>query len=165
MTNQPYPQQPYQPQPVKKKHTVRNVLLIILALGILCIGGCFAILGAAVNEAGKAMDDETKNDTPTKVTEGGAFTHDGFKVAAGWKVKREQFGGVSLSGVKVTNASKDNQRSALLTFTFYKGTENLAEVECSSNELQAGESSGMQCFSTAEKFPSGYDTIKVADAF
>lgn len=67
---------------------------------------------------------------------------------------------------RVTNASDDDtSRTALLTFTFYKGSENLAEVECSSNELQAGESSKMDCFSTDSEFPTGYKTIKVADAF
>lgn len=40
-------------QPKKKKHTLRNVLLILLGLTLLGIAGCFALVGSAVNEVDK----------------------------------------------------------------------------------------------------------------
>lgn len=160
-----YPPQGYY-EPPKKKHTLRNVLLIFALLFVLGIAGCVALIGGAANEADKAIKAEEANDKPTEVAEGAAFTHDDFEVDAGWVVKKDGLGGVTIENARVTNASDDDtSRTALLTFTFYKGSENLAEVECSSNELQAGESSKMDCFSTDSEFPTGYKTIKVADAF
>lgn len=151
------------PPPPKKKHTLRNVLLGLTLLFILVIGGCMALLGGAANEIDKAIKEEEANDKPVEVSEGKAFTHDEFEVEAGWTVAREA-GGVTIKDLRVTNVA-DEARSALLSFRFYKGNENLAEVECSSNQLQADEVSAMDCFSFDGKFPAGYDTIKVADSF
>lgn len=171
---QGYPPQGYQqpppgyayPPPQKKSHTLRNVLLgMVLAL-ILIIGGCVALIGGAANEIDKAIDEEAANDRPTTVEVGKKFSHDGYEVAAGWKVGRE-FGTVTINNINVTNVQNDSLtgdggRTALLTFRFYKGKQNLAEVECTGKELQEGESSSMDCFSTDE-FPTGYKQVKVAD--
>jgi hypothetical protein len=157
------PQGYYQPgPPPKKKHTVRNILLVLVLLFVLFIGGCMALLGTAANEIDKSIKDEEANDKPTAVAAGKAFTHDDFKVDAGWKVSKDGLGGVTIEGLRVTNDSKE-ARTALFDFTFYKGKENLAEVTCSSNELQGGESSKLDCF--GDDFPVGYKTIKVADSF
>jgi hypothetical protein len=153
----------YQGPPPKKKHTLRNVLLILGLVFILFVGGCLAILGTAANEVDKAIKKEEANDKPKTVAEGKAFTHDNYDVAAGWKVGRD-FGGVTINGLKVTNTAKES-RSALLTFRFYKGSENLAEVVCSSNEVATGETSALDCGSTSSGFPKGYQVIKVADTF
>jgi hypothetical protein len=142
-------------------------------LGILFIGGCIALIGGAANEVDKALNEdgsslseEEANDTPAVVKPGKGFTHDQFKAARGWRVAKEDFGNTpTIKNLRVTNVSEEGQRTALLTFRFYKGTEVLAEVECSTNEMQAGESSRMQCFSGSGQFPTGYKTIKVADAF
>lgn len=168
-----YPPPGYYQQgpPPKKKHTVRNVLLILTGLGVLFIGGCAVLFGVAVNEADKAIQEETANDTPTEVTAGEAFEHDGYKIAGGWKVAQEEFGnGLTLENVKVTVAEADEDlpdsgRTALLTFRFYKGNEVLAEVQCSSNEMQVGETSRMDCLSMSSNPAKGYNTIKVSDAF
>lgn len=171
MSDQTPPQQPHPPQghppqgygpPPKKKHTVRNVLLVIIGLMILGLGGCLALVGGAANEIDKALQEEEANDRPTEITEGEAFTHDGFEAEEGWKVAKERFGGATIQGLRVTNTSED-ARTALLTFRLYKGNENLAEIECSSNELQTGEVSRMNCVSMESRFPKGYDTIKVSD--
>lgn len=172
MSNTPPPQQPYPPQgyppggyppapPPKKKHTVRNVLLILVLLAILIVGGCLALLVGSLNEVDKAINEEEKNDQPTAVREGSAFSHDDFEAEAGWKVTRE-FGSATIEGLRVTN-TRDEARTALLTFRFYKGNENLAEVECSSNQIQAGEISKLSCVSFDDGFPSGYTEIRVSD--
>jgi hypothetical protein len=41
-----------------KKHTVRNVLLGLIAFSVLAIGGCAALIGSAANEAVKQLDAE-----------------------------------------------------------------------------------------------------------
>jgi hypothetical protein len=151
-----------QGQPPKKKHTVRNVFLVLTALFILVVGGCLAMVGGAVNEVDKAMKAEEANDKPVDVEEGEAFTHDDYEADAGWSVARDGTGTATIKGLKVTN-SADSARAAQLTFRFYKGNENLAEVECTANQMESGEKSGMQCFSLDEKFPRGYDAIRVSD--
>lgn len=169
VSNTPPPQSPYPPQgypppgyaPPKKRHTARNIVIVLVVLAILIVGGCLALLAGAVNEADKVLTEEEERDEPRTIAEGEAFTHDDFEVAAGWKVGRE-VGGVTITGLRVTN-TLDESRTALLTFRFYKGNENLAEVECSSNRLQAGEVSKMDCFSFDSGFPRGYSEIKVSD--
>lgn len=154
--------------PPKKKHTVRNVLLVLVLLLILIVGGCFAIFGAAVNEADKAINNETKNDTPTVVEEGAAFDHDGFAVAKGWNVKADQFGGATISGMKVTLKDDQGQtsgRTALLTFRLYQGKTVVSEIMCSGNSVQEGETTKMDCSSMDSGKLGKWDTIKVADTF
>lgn len=169
-TQQPYPPQGYQQQPPpKKSHTLRNVLLVMLLLGVLFIGGCLALLGGAANEVSKSIDksiaEEAANDKPKEVTAGKAFTHDDYAIDAGWKVEKAEFGGgVTITNARVTNNATEG-RSAFLTFTFYNGKENLAEVNCTSNELQEGEASKLDCSSLSDEPATGYKTIKVADAF
>jgi hypothetical protein len=159
--------------PPKKSHTVRNVFLGIMLAFIVLVGGCMAVLGGAASEIDKAvkdsesgLSDEQKNDTPTAVQAGKGFTHDQFRAAPGWKVVKEEFtGSPGIENLRVTNVSDKGQRTALLTFRFYKGKDVLAEVSCNTNEMQAGERSKMDCYSTSEEFPTGYKQIKVADAF
>lgn len=167
---QPYPPQGYQQAPpAKKKHTVRNVLLVIVLLLVLVIGGCMALIAGAANEVDKALDDEAANDKPVAVTEGAAFTHDGFAAHKGWSVAPAQFGGATIKGLEVT--LKDDQdvsgggRSALLTFRLYDGKKVVSEITCSSKQMQEGETSAMDCTSLDTKKLGSWDTIKVADAF
>jgi hypothetical protein len=47
---------PHLPKP-KKKHTVRNIFLGIIALGILFTAGCMALIGGAANEISKSIDE------------------------------------------------------------------------------------------------------------
>jgi hypothetical protein len=153
---------------VKQKHTLRNVLLVLALILVLFVGGCFALLGAAVNEADKAVKKEQANDRPTTVTEGASFDHDGYTVAKGWSVAPEKFGGgATIKRLRVT--LNDDQgtsgRSALFTFRLYRGNDVLSEIGCSSNEMQEGETSLMDCISMNSKKVIGWDTIKVADAF
>ncbi|WP_408897580.1 hypothetical protein ACJ5H2_00395 [Nocardioides sp. R1-1] len=172
----PYPPQGGQPYygqqpPQKKSHLARNIIIAVVAGLILLCGGCFAVVGIGANEVAeevdKAIKEEAENDKPKEVSEGAAFTHDGYEVAAGWKVAEEEFGGTNIVDMKVTAVESDDiegGRSALFTFRFYKGTDVLLEVTCSSNEMQVGESSKMDCFGDGETV-AGWDTIKVADAF
>ncbi len=132
-------------------------------LGVLFCGGCLAVTGLFANEVDKAIEEEEKNDQPTTISEGKAFTHDDYKADAGWTVAKDGAGGVTIENLKVTNEAEDT-RTALFTFRFFKGTENLAEVECSSNEIGTGESNTLDCVSFDGRCPTGYDTIKVAAA-
>lgn len=142
---------------------MKKVLLGVGIALILMMGGCFALLAGGLNAADEAIKAEERNDVPTAVKEGEAFSHDDFAVDSGWKVGRE-FGSATITGLSATNEG-DSARTALLTFTFVKGNENLGEVECSSNELQPGQKSKLDCFSLDEGFPTGYTEIRIADMF
>lgn len=168
MTDQQSQQYQYPAPPQKKKHTVRNVLLILVLLFVLFIAGCMALIGKAADEASKSIDEETKNDTPTAIEEGKPFEHDGFAAAGGWKVAPEQFGGATIKGLKLT--LKDDQgtstgRSALLDFKLYNGKTVVATITCSSDDLQQGETATLECFSGNTKKLGKFDTIKVSDSF
>ncbi len=162
---QPYPPgsgQPFQYQPPKKKHPLRNVLLVLGVLGVLFCGGCLAVTGVFVNEVDKAIEEEEANDKPKTVEPGKAFQHDGYAVDAGWSVGTDTFG-TTIKGPRVTNDG-DSARSALLTFSFYDGTEVVGEVSCNSNELQPGDSSKLDCLGD-DAIKTNYDEIRVVDLF
>lgn len=107
---------------------------------------------------------ELGNDTPRDVTPGKSFVHDRFRAAAGWRVVEDDFLGATIEGLTVTNEGGD-RRTALLTFRFYDGKTVLGEINCSSNQMQSGESSAMDCFSLDSEMPVGYDAVKVSDAW
>lgn len=171
----PAAQQPvyYQQPPQKKSHVLRWVLLTIVLLFVLLVGGCFALLGVAGNEVSKSIDksiaSEAANDKPAVVAEGAAFEHDGYSISKGWSVGAAQYGGVTIKDITVTLADDQGVtgggRSALLTFRLYDGTAVASEITCSSNEMQEGETSKMDCYSSDSGKVPTYDTIKVADAF
>lgn len=52
------PPQGWQPPSVKKKHTLRNILLVLSGVFILIVGGCVAFAGKAVNEIDKQSKQE-----------------------------------------------------------------------------------------------------------
>lgn len=170
------PGQPYQYAPPKKSNTTKIVLIVIGVLLVLFCGGCLAVGGLfasgvddAVDELEETLDSEAANDKPSAVQEGAAFERDGYSVAAGWKVVEEEFSGTNITGMSVTVDAADPDlpdtgRTPYFTFSFYKGKTVLLEVTCNANEMQVGESSKMDCFGDGETI-TGYDTIKVADAF
>lgn len=51
-----YPQ--YQPQAPKKRHTVRNIFIVIGVLALVGIGGCVAVVGSVGNEIDKQANTE-----------------------------------------------------------------------------------------------------------
>lgn len=53
-----YPQAPGQGKP-PRKHTVRNIVICVVAGVFLVIGGCTAIVGTALSGAGKAQNEST----------------------------------------------------------------------------------------------------------
>ena len=63
----------YPTQAVKKSHTLRNVLLVLMLLFVLFVGGCFALVGAVGHGISESIEEEAKSDVPTKVIEGRAL--------------------------------------------------------------------------------------------
>jgi len=142
--------------------------LMAMVMGVIGMITLFTAVDDAVNGIDTSVSQETKNDTPAPVKEGAAFTHDGYKVAAGWKVASEQYGGLTIKHLKVTNVSHatDTGDTPMFTFSLWKGSENLAQIDASGNQLAKGETTKMDAYSDSSrtKVPA-FDTIKVKDAF
>lgn len=164
----PYPSQGYAPQqPPKKKHTLRNVILIITGLIVLTFVGCSVLLGAAVNEVDKSIK-ESENEAggtnnPITIEEGKAFSVRGFDYDAGWKIKKDEFGTFEIVKLKVAN-NREDKDSALVEIKFMKGSEVLALVDCTTEPIAVGQKTTLNCLS-ADELPSDYSKITVNDTF
>lgn len=170
-TQPPYSQQPgyapYPPQPQKKSHTVRNVLLGIVLLMVLFVGGCLALVGGVLNEADKAIKESDSKaggaKNPLTITEGEAFEVDGFKYAAGWQVGPDPLGDIRVSGLRVTNEREDSD-GAITEIKFWRGKEVVAMTDCSTEQIQVGTTTKVDCIS-ADNMPKKYDRITINDTF
>jgi hypothetical protein len=171
----PYGQQPPQgyfpPQPPpKKKHTLRNVLLIIITLCVLFIAGCAALVGMAANEVGKEINEATEADSqpggpdnPLTIQEGKAFQVAGFKYAAGWSIKKDAFGFWEVKGLKVTN-ERDERDSAIVEIKLWKGSEVLSSASCSTDQIAPKTTVTLSCLS-GDKLPKKYSKMTINDTF
>lgn len=164
----PAPPAPYQ-QP-RKSHTVRNVLLILVAVFVLFVGGCLALIGGAANEVSKSIDNAEKQDqepggpdNPLTIKEGRKFSVSGFDYSAGWKVTDDGIGSPDIKGLKVTN-NRDDKDSALVEIKFMKGSEVLAVTDCTTEPVAVGETTTLSCIS-ADQIPRSYDRITINDSF
>lgn len=154
----------------KKGHTVRNVLLGIIAVGVLFIGGCLALVGGAANEVGKSLDKEVAKDkepggpdNPLTIVEGQKFSVSGFDYSGGWKLGDDGLGSVEITNLKVTN-NRDDKDSALVEIKFMKGSEVLAVTDCTTEPVAVGETTTLSCIS-ADDLPKAYDRITINDSF
>ena len=156
--------------PAKKGHTLRNVLLGIIAVMVLFIGGCMALIGSAANEVGNSIDDAAAKDkepggpdNPLTIAEGKKFTVSGFDYGSGWKVADNGLGGVEVNGLKVTN-NRDKKDSALVEIKFMKGSEVLAVSDCTTEPVAMGQTTTLTCLS-GDELTAKYDRITINDSF
>ena len=158
-TTPAYPEAPAPQQP-KKKHTFRNIMLVVLALFIAAFAGCAALIGGAVEEADKAIKAEAANNKPSEVTEGEAFEHDIWSVKPGWKIKPGPLG-ATVVGLRA-ELTGDTADAPLLTFTLDKGKQVMASIDCTGPQAQPG-----QVVRIGDCIPDGkakgYDTVTVRD--
>lgn len=153
----------------KKSHTFRNVFLGFLAAMVVVIGGCMALVGGAANEVDKAIKTEEKKDklpggpdNPMPITEGKAFDVQGFAYQAGWKVEKDSIELVGLKNFKVINNRKEAD-NLWVSVKFWKGSEVLATVDCTNEDIAVGTTVSPSCGSL-DKFPTGYDKITIQDS-
>jgi len=156
--------------PVKKRHTLRNVLLVLITISVLFIGGCLALVGGAANEVSKSIDKEEAKDqepggpdNPLTIEEGEKFSVSGFDYAAGWKIADDGLGSVDIKGLKVTN-NRDDKDSALVEIKFMQGNEVLALTDCTTEPVAVGQTTTLSCIS-ADNLPKKYDRITINDTF
>ena len=133
------------------------VLINILALMLVSIVGCVALIGTA----GKALDEgmtaasaesqqaEDDRNAPREVKAGKAFTVGSHKTLAGWAVKQDTSLGDAQFNVtgKVKNGSHATS-TAFIHFKFIDSSgEVLGSVECSSGDLEPGQTQALTCIS------------------
>lgn len=160
-------QQP--PVAPKKSNPWKWIVIVLFVVGVLCCGGfaaCSAgVLGAA-DEVSKSIDaGESESggvNNAVTIKEGEAFDVRGFNYAAGWKVE-EQFDSVDITGLKVTNNRTDRD-GAIVEIKFMKGSEIAASADCTTDQLQPGQTATLNCIS-ADSLPADYDKITINDAF
>ena len=117
---------------------------------VLCCGGFAACTAGAfevADEASKSIEaDESESGgvaNAVEVTEGEAFEVRGFDYAEGWSV-REQYDMVEINDLKVTN-NRDDQDGAIVQIKFMQSDEILATSDCTSGELQPGQTATLDC--------------------
>lgn len=133
------------PPPPKKKHTARNVFIVIAVLAVLGIGGCVAIVGSIGNEVSKSVSADAEKNKPIEVKPGVAFERGKHQTLAGWKVSKD----AALGGFLVTGSVKntsDTTSTAFIHFKFIdaKGTV-LGNVSCNSGDLEPGQTQALNC--------------------
>jgi len=163
-------QAPAPAAPAKKSHTFRNVMLGIIAAFVLLVGGCLALLGGAANEIEKSVEAEQAKDSqpggpdnPLTIEPGEEFSVLGFDYGAGWSVSEDALGSPEITGLKVTN-NRDEKDGAIVEIKFMQGSEVLAVVDCSTEQINVGETTTLDCFS-ADEMPDSYDRITINDTF
>jgi hypothetical protein len=171
ITPPPYPPQGYLPQqPPNKKHTFRNIILIILGLFMLGFVGCAVLIGSAVNEVDKSIKSSEKKDAapggpdnPMVITEGKAFEVSGFNYQAGWKVRTDVLGSAEIVGLKVEN-NRNEKDSALVEIKFMNGSEVLALIDCTTEPIAVGQTTTLNCIGM-DDLPKKYSAITINDSF
>lgn len=145
------------------------MILVLIAVFVLFIGGCLALVGGAVNEIDNAIDEAESADAepggpdnPLPITEGEAFSVSGFDYAAGWTIDQE-YDLATIEGLKVTN-NRDDKDSALVEVKFMQGSEVLALIDCTTEPINVGQTTTVDCFSSDE-IPSDYDELTINDSF
>jgi hypothetical protein len=158
-------------QPPKKRRTWLIVLLVILALMLIGIVGCVALIGTAgrpsmksimeaFTEAAESQQVEDDRNAPREVTRGKAFTIGSHKVLEGWKVKAESsFGDAEfqVSG-KAKNVSEATSTMFIHIKFISKSGEVLGNVDCSTGDLEPGQTERMSCLSDGQ-YTSKYDKV------
>ena len=155
--------------PEKKSHTLRNVILVILALVVLTFAGCIALYNTAVDEINTAIDKDDNEvggrKNPLTIKEGEAFKIRGFEYDSGWKIVDDGVGDTGIKGLKVTN-SRDDTDSAIVEIKLMKANEVVALVDCDTDPVAVGQKDTLDCVSDDKlPRPKQYDRITINDTF
>ena len=151
-------------KPPKKKHTVRNVFLIlILAPGVLGMGGCTALVGGAANEVGKSIEQDAnkpgRHRQPADHHRGQGLRGRRLRLRGWLAIGKDGLGDMDVKGLKVTN-NRDSKDSALVEIKVWRGTEVLALADCTTEPIDVGTTVSLSCLSAdalPEEVRQGHD--------
>jgi hypothetical protein len=148
----------------KKKHRFRNfvVLPAIALIGIIIIataasggnsstgtstptGGTTQAGAKPTKTAETAPEDRGQ---PRPVTVGKAFTIGKHRFDEGWKLTYQEYLGSKVTG-QVTNVSDDTS-TAFFHIKFLLGSKVVANMQCSSGDLEPGQSENVECYNMVD---------------
>jgi hypothetical protein len=133
--------------PPKKRRTWLVVLFVILALSVVGIAACAALVGTAGNAISEGLTETTERAEPREVTEGEEFTIGSHETLAGWDIKKDTSLGeptFMITG-KVTNVS-DTTSTAFIHFKMINSKgEVIGNVDCNSGDLEPGQTQALNC--------------------
>jgi hypothetical protein len=127
-------------------------------LAVLALSACAATPG----------DSGLKDQAPRTVKEGATFTIGKYSVAKGWKLANDGVGGFAAEGVTVKNTS-DDVDTAYFRLKVFAGSKVLAEIDCNTSEIEAGQEQDANCLDTGlgnlrvprRPYTTGWDKITV----
>jgi hypothetical protein len=143
-------------QPPKKR---RTWLIVVLVIGTAGRPSMKSIM-EAFTEAAESQQVEDDRNAPREVTRGKAFTIGSHKVLEGWKVKAESsFGDAEF---QVSGKAKNVSEATSTMFSHIKfiskSGEVLGNVDCSTGDLEPGQTERMSCLSDGQ-YTSKYDKV------
>ena len=157
----------YPQKPPKQSHTLRNVLLAIIAVCVLGMAGCTALVVGGAAKVASDIDSHASaaggSKNPLQITAGQSFSVRGFDYSPGWSVGTNSLGFVAVDGLKVTN-NRGKKDSALVTINLMKDTEVLASLDCTTQPILEGQTVTLNCFGS-DKAPAEYSSITINDTF
>ena len=162
--------QPYATQPVQKSHTARNILIVFGVLFLVFVGGCIAVVAVVGNKVNNAVNDDSLGgpNNPLTITEGKAFSVNGFDYADGWTITNEPVSGTwHIDGLKVTNHRGKPDR-LLIEIKLLNAGEVMATSTCVAGQgidkIAKDTTVTVECPS-GDALPATYDKITIQDAF
>lgn len=169
----PPAQPPYGQAPPKPRRKLRNALLIAIALCVLFIAGCTALVGLAAKDIGESVDKSMESmeddelpggpENPMTIVPGKAFEVRGFNYAAGWSVGPDTEGAINVTKLRLTN-NREERDGAFVEIKLWRGTEVVAATDCTTDRIDPGATVTVSCLS-ADDMPQKYNKVTINDGF
>jgi hypothetical protein len=130
-------------------------LIAVPVLALVLMGADGGCSGSSDDES----DGSSGNaDDPVVVQEGESFTFGNWEVKEGWKLTKNSFVGYS-ANLTVKNVS-DGDDTGFFNIRLLNGSNVVADIQCNTSELGAGESTKANCIADGQAKKS-YKTIEV----
>lgn len=160
------------PRPDNRRATI---VIVAVAVAVLLVGSVMIFAtaepasqtsrGSNSDNAGASSTPSWRGD-PRPVNVGEAFTLGKHRFDAGWKVQYREYLGPQLVG-QVTNVSKDTS-TAFFHVKFLKGAKVVANFQCTTGDLEPGQSEDVECYNTIDVTGDGkllYDKVTAEATF
>lgn len=140
-------------------------MLRALTLGL---AGLLLLMGCSDDQQTSAASSPEGDTDPVEVEVGEAFTWNGFAVDDGWELAQadmlrgEEQGTMPVLTGTVTNEG-ESARFVLMQVTFARGDAPVATVPCTSEKLDPGAATEVECRGMGSSYPEEYDTVTVAE--
>lgn len=162
----------FEPPPTPSPRGSSSALVVLGVLGCLILtfcGGCIALTDVFFHAGDDFADSDERfgvpgsADNPLRITPGVAFEVSGMEYAAGWSIHADDAGDLQPRKLSVTN-HRDAPVEVAVEIKLWRGSDVLAQADCSTEPIPVGDSATLDCFS-ADKVPKAYDFVTISDDF